>query len=141
MYDYDYIIMCYGMPSTGILCASLLKQAQHPQSVTAAERLPTAEVVQSLSLMIGFLEWIKPSAGNYKLCRRISKVIRSVLEQVFEPPQPPPPQESLPTSTEQGAWSADEASLMWTGMADDMSDLDWLNSIDWSRGPYVEFPQ
>ncbi|TVY18621.1 hypothetical protein LARI1_G006012 [Lachnellula arida] len=133
-YDYDYIIMCYGMPSTGILCASLLKQTQQPHSIPATERLPTAEVVQILSLMISFLEWVKPSAlGNYKLCERMAKVIRRVLDQVFEPP---PSQETLREN--ETAWPADET-LTWTGMVDEMNDWDWLNSIDWSRGPYMEF--
>jgi hypothetical protein len=122
--------MCYGMPSTGILCTTLLKQAQNPHGTPATEKLPTAEVVHNLSLMIGFLEWIKPSAGNYKICRRMSTVLRRVLDTVFDPP--PPTQESE-TSV---VWQDD----MWNGMLDEVNDWDWLNSIDWSRGPYVEFP-
>ncbi|TVY46684.1 hypothetical protein LOCC1_G004116 [Lachnellula occidentalis] len=132
--NYDYIIMCYGMPSTGILCASLLKQTQQPHSIPAAERLPTAEVVQILSLMISFLEWVKPYAlGNYKLCGRMAKVIRRVLDQVFEPP----PSQEAPRGNET-AWPADDM-LNWTGMVDGMNDWDWLSSIDWSRGPYMDF--
>jgi hypothetical protein len=114
--------MCYGMPSTGILCASLLKQTQQPHSIPASEKLPTAEVVQILNLMISFLEWIKPSAlGNYKLCGRMAKVIRRVLDQVFEPP---PSQESL--GEKETAWPADEM-LTWTGMVDEMNDWDVCN--------------
>lgn len=122
--------MCYGMPATGILCVSLLKQSQLPSSIPASDKLPTAEVVQSLSLMISFLEWIKPSAGNYKLCQRMAKVIRRVLDQAFEPPLTPEAGEAV--------WADD--SLNWTGMVDEMNDLDWVNSIDWSRGPYMEIP-
>jgi hypothetical protein len=120
------------MPSTGILCTTLLKQAQNPHAIPATEKLPTAEVVQSLSLMIGFLEWIKPSAGNYKLCRRMSTVVRRVLDTVFDPS--PPTQESETNANL--VWQGDD---MWNGIMDDVNDWDWLNSIDWSRGPYAEF--
>lgn len=48
-------------------------------------KMPRSEVVQSLSLIIGSFEWIQPTAGNYKLCRRMSQVIRRVLDKVFEP--------------------------------------------------------
>jgi len=113
--------MCYGMPSVGILCTTLLKQAQQPHATPATEKLPTAEVVQNLSLMIGFLEWIQPSAGNYKLCHRMSTVLRRVLDTVFDPP--PPTQESETNVV----WQDDD---MWNGMLDDVTDWDWMNSID-----------
>ncbi|CAG8975664.1 hypothetical protein HYALB_00012322 [Hymenoscyphus albidus] len=84
-YNYDFMIMSYGMPSTGILCAGLLKQTQYPSQVPPSMKLPTSEVVQNLSLMMGFLEWVRPHAGSYKLCQRMAKVIRRVLDRGFEP--------------------------------------------------------
>jgi hypothetical protein len=126
--------MCYGMPSTGVLCAALLKQSQSPQ-MDHSLKLPSSEVVQNLSLMIGFLEWICPSAGNYKLCQRMAKVIKRVLDQVFEP--------NIEVQVDEGIAGVGEG--MWQGLddafglgSDSLGDLDWLNSIDWSRGPVVE---
>jgi len=63
----------------------------------------------------------------------MAKVIRRVLDQVFEPP----PSQETPRENET-SWPADET-LTWTDMVDEMNDWDWLNSIDWSRGPHMEF--
>jgi len=71
------------MPSTGILCAELLKYFKHLGRTDV--EVPVSEVVQNLSFMIGFLEWIQPGEGNYKLCRRMSEIIRKILDQMFEP--------------------------------------------------------
>ncbi|KAF4635317.1 hypothetical protein G7Y89_g2788 [Cudoniella acicularis] len=132
-YDYDYIIMCYGMPSTGILCTELLKQIQHPDQVDPTSKLSCSEVVQNLSLMIGFLEWVRPSAGNYKLCRRMAKAIKKVLDQVFEPP---PQVQSEQENADPNLMHLEDA---W--QTDPLGDWDWLNSIDWSRGPHMDWVQ
>ncbi|CZR65944.1 uncharacterized protein PAC_15844 [Phialocephala subalpina] len=124
-YDFDYTIMCFGMPSTGILCAELLKQIRHPKTASDLN-FPSAEVVQNLSYMIGFLEWIKPEAGNYKLCRHMAQVIKRVLEQAFEPP----PVEEVPAVDR----VAELDPSMWDGMGID--DFEWLNNVDWGRGAF-----
>jgi hypothetical protein len=119
------------MPSTGILCTALLKQIQYPSQVDESARIPPSEVVQNLSLLIGFLEWIRPSAGNYKLCQRMAKVLRRVLDQIFDPkPEAPPAQ-----SQELTGWPVEGPWQM-----DGMSDWDWLNSIDWT-GSHMEIIQ
>lgn len=90
--------------------------------------LPVSEVVQNLTFMIGFLEWIKPSAGNYKLCQRMAKTIRHILDEVLEP-QPVASEAQLQNDEMPGdLWSFDET-----------EDLEWLNNVDWSRGPYTDF--
>lgn len=124
----QYQIMCYGMPSTGILCTELLKQTKHPNNVDV--RMPASEVVQNLSLMIGFLDWTRPTAGNYKLCQRMSQVIKRVLDQVFTPTE----KESVKES------EAPPAQDMMTDFLsfDNVDDFDWLSSIDWGRGPYID---
>lgn len=110
--------MCYGMPSIGILCTHFLKQVNNPTEVEV--NLPRSEIIQNLSMVIGFLDWVRPAAGNYGLCRRMSRVIRRVLDQILEP-EPEHDAEILPD----GIWPVDG-----------LDDLDWLNSIDWSRGPF-----
>lgn len=124
-------IMCYGMPSIGILCTELLKQVKHPNQVEI--KLPVSEIVQNLSLMISFLDWIRPTAGNYKLCRPLSRVIRRVLDQLFEP------------VTAEGEVLSDQDGLQETGFEDSVwpldscDDLEWMNSIDWTLGQYMDF--
>lgn len=63
----------------------------------------------------------------------MSTVLRRVLDTVFDPPPAPSTQEN---ETNAGVVCQDD---MWNGMLDEVNDWDWLNSIDWSRGPYVEF--
>ncbi|KAE9370015.1 hypothetical protein N431DRAFT_344468 [Stipitochalara longipes BDJ] len=127
-YDYDYIIMCYGMPSTGILCTELLKQMKQPNAVDA--KMPVSEVVRNLSLMIGFLDWTKPTAGNYKLCQRMSQCVKKVLDQVFTPSE----KERAPES--QAPPTPDTMTDLLS--FDDSDDFEWLSSIDWGRGPYMD---
>lgn len=127
--------MCYGMPSTGILCTALLKQTQYPSEVPDSIKLPTSEVVQNLSLMVGFLEWIRPFAGSYKLCQRMAKVIRRVLDQVFDPT--PEGQVSSQESQEEGGQGPWQLEDPW--QVDLSSEWNWLNSIDWNRGANWDF--
>jgi hypothetical protein len=121
--------MCYGMPSTGILCTELLKQTKQPNEVDV--RMPVSEVVQNLSLMIGFVDWTRPIGGNYKLCRRMSQVIKRVLDQVFTP------------GGEKRSSLDSEVPLTQDTLTDflsfnDLDDFEWLSSIDWGRGPYID---
>jgi hypothetical protein len=125
----EHQIMSYGIPSIGILCAELLKQVKHPEEVDI--KLPISEIVQNLSLMVAFLDWIKPSAGNYKLCRPLARVVRRVLDQVFEPSAVEIPREK--ESLQQVEITDD------TWPLDNMDDLEWLNSIDWTSSQYIEF--
>jgi len=61
-HDYDYIIMAFGIPAIGVLCKELPNQVRNPESVKI--KLPTSEIVQNLSLMVAFLNWVKPTSGN-----------------------------------------------------------------------------
>ena len=117
------------MPSVGILCTEVLKQVKHPDE--AGVNLPVSEIVQNLSLMIGFLDWIRPSAGNYKLCHPLARIIRRVLDQLVEPA-------AVEVPREKGSLQQLEATDDFWRL-DNMDDLDWLNSIDWTSGQYINF--
>jgi len=123
--------MGFGMPAVGVLCNALLQQVKHPEKMDF--RLPCSEVVQNLSLMIGFLNWIKPKAGNYKLCRRMAIVIKRVLDQIFEP--------ESEAQNQPVAVSMNDATLVDDWSMEGLNDLDWLHSIDWTQPPYMEFTQ
>jgi hypothetical protein len=124
-------IMSYGMPSIGILCTALLRQVKHPEKIEV--KLPVSEIVQNLSLMISFLDWIRPTAGNYKLCRPLSRVIRRVHDQLFEPTSG----EVEVSSNDDGLQESRFEANAWP--LDSTEDLEWLNSIDWTLGQYMDF--
>ncbi len=164
-HDYDWMLMCWGVPYSGVLCVELLKQVKAPHTTTL--NIPRSEIVQNLSLLIGFLEWVKPAAGNYQLCGRMKLIIKRILDQILNPA--PPPSQSAPPSSQESAGTA--ATNAQTGIDpvganingqpvmgfdatngsgfdqqqvgfDDGSDgFDWLNNVDWSRGPWFDLGQ
>lgn len=86
--------------------------------------------------MISFLDWIRPTAGNYKLCKPLSRVIRRVLDQLFEP---------AGDAAGHGNVVGEEERLQETAFGDNVwpldstDDLEWMNSIDWTLGQYMDF--
>ena len=141
-HDYDWMLMCWGIPSSGVLCVELLKQTKQPQGTQHMLRIPRSEIVQNLSLLIGFLEWIKPSAGNYQLCGRMRQIIKRILDQILNPS---PPSSAPPASSQESNGEANgfENGLPYdpmldVGFDDGLDNLEWLNTVDWSRGPWVD---
>jgi hypothetical protein len=109
-------------------------------------RLPRSEIVQNLSLLIGFLEWVRPAAGNYQLCTRMRQIIKRILDQILNPSPastaPPASQESAQSEGSQGFETSNgvvqfDPSVFGT-YDDGLDNLDWLNSVDWSRGPWID---
>ena len=139
--------MCWGVPSSGVLCVELLKQMKAPPGTPYVPILPRSEIVQNLSLLIGFLEWVRPAAGNYKLCGRMRQIIKRILDQILNP-TPQASQDSLQDINLQGQQQILETTNMVegfdstvfeTGSFDEgLDNLDWLNSVDWSRGPWID---
>jgi hypothetical protein len=76
-------------------------------------------------MFIGFLEWIRPTDGNYLLAGRLKKVVRRILDRVLDPP----PQ--IPT---------DDNMMPIDPMLAPFGEMDWLNTIDWTQGSsWMEF--
>ena len=40
---------------------------------------------------MGFLDWVRPSHGNFTLASRLKGVVKSVLDHVLQAPTPPVP--------------------------------------------------
>ncbi|KAM3077180.1 hypothetical protein ACMFMG_003356 [Clarireedia jacksonii] len=146
-HDYDWMLMCWGVPSSGVLCVEVLKQMKSP-SASEGLRIPKSEIVQNLSLLIGFLEWIRPGAGNYALCGRMSKLVKRILDQILNG--------SPGNSQGEGegrTMGFEESGLVGAGVEENglvgvdisglegdvggFGNLDWLNELDWSRGPWM----
>lgn len=71
--------MAYAAPGGGILCLELLRptfNGTHPKS----PKLSRSSIVQQLSLLIGFLDWVRPSAPNSDLCEDCKAIIQRVLD-------------------------------------------------------------
>ena len=60
-------IVYYGIPSAATLSVELLKQSKGPHELRVS--LPRSEIIQNLSIFIGALEWVRPTEGNYTLCK------------------------------------------------------------------------
>ena len=71
--------MAYAAPSGGILCLELLKPSLRASPLENPE-ITRSTIIQKLSLLVGFLDWIKPRAPNKDLCANCSLVIRHVLD-------------------------------------------------------------
>ncbi|RDW92202.1 hypothetical protein BP5796_01596 [Coleophoma crateriformis] len=120
-YDYDFMIMFYGIPAAGVICVELLRQMK--QSAPTHLHVPRSEVIPNLSLLVGFLDWVQPTAANKQLCIRMRAVIKGILDRILDAP---PALEIAPALDH-----FDIAQM-------DVDDLKWLDSIDWTRGPFVD---
>jgi len=156
--DFDWMLMIWGVPSSGVLCVELLKRLKNPRG--PHPKLKRSEIVQNLSLLIGFLEWVRPAAGNYQLCTRMRLIIKRILDQILDPSPPasmPPIQQSqssgpleITDTTEGGTLDIigpfdtavpNPGAFDLSSYDNEVDNLDWLNGIDWSRGPWIDMGQ
>lgn len=72
--------MAYAAPAGGILCNELLKPIPYPDRETGVTR---SGIVQQLSLLIGFFDWVSPGVPNVDLCMSCKVVIQHVLDQTL----------------------------------------------------------
>ncbi|TGO55360.1 hypothetical protein BCON_0093g00330 [Botryotinia convoluta] len=127
--DYDWIIMCYGIPSAGVICVELIKEMENP-AAQPAYYLSRSEVIQNLSLLVGFLDWVRPTAANHELCGRMRQIVKRTLDKILDPPKI--------TNTPKASTSTTVpiSNLNFEPMV--MDDLDWLDTIDWAKGPFMD---
>jgi hypothetical protein len=108
-----------------VISIELLKDACRKSSI----QFSRSDGIQKLTLFIAFLEWVRPTDGNYTLAQRLKKVIRRVLDHVLEPA----PKD---VGGEEGSQFSFDPMLP---PFDEMNDLDWLNTIDWTQGSWMDF--
>ncbi|TVY88712.1 hypothetical protein LAWI1_G003833 [Lachnellula willkommii] len=125
--SFDWIITFYGIPAAGVICVELLKNRSMPQNYLGFSR---SDAIQKLTLFIGFLEWIRPTDGNHRLANRLRIVIRRVLDRVLEPPQ---------TDTQRSSEMDAPFDPTMLPPFDASPDMDWLNTIDWTQGSWMDF--
>jgi len=108
-----------------VICIELLKDAVGQSSI----QFSRSDGIQKLTLFIAFLEWVRPTDGNYTLAQRLRKVVRRVLDHILEPSQKEVRDEAgneVPLDTMLAPFN-------------EMDDLDWLNTIDWTQGSWMDF--
>ncbi|CZR53186.1 uncharacterized protein PAC_03064 [Phialocephala subalpina] len=122
--NFDWIVTFYGIPPAGVICVELLKMTAGQSSV----QFSRPDAIQKLTLFIAFLEWIRPTDGNYALAQRLRKVIQRVLNYVLD-------SRNETTRTPNTEIPFDPMMTSFT----EMDDLDWLNTIDWTQGSWMDF--
>ncbi|KAI0849497.1 hypothetical protein F5Y00DRAFT_261629 [Daldinia vernicosa] len=88
----EWLVMAHAVPAGGILCLELLKPTLHLRPHSDS-RITRSNIIQKLSLLVAFLDWVSPSAPNGDLCNDAKSVIQRVLDQtlnaassIYEPP-------------------------------------------------------
>lgn len=121
--------MCYGIPSAGVICGELIKEMEKPE-IQPAYYLPRSEVIQNLSLLVGFLDWVRPTAANHELCGRMQQIVKRTLDKILDPPK------TTNTARTSRVATVPISDLDFEPMV--MDDLDWLDTIDWAKGPFMD---
>lgn len=109
-------VMAYAAPGGGILSLELLKptfQDNHNE-----QNITRSKIIQQLSLLVGFLDWVGPSAPNADLCAACKTVVQRVLDQTLNGPVDTPP-------------ALD--GLGWTFPTELDFNFDLLDTFDWMR--------
>nr|XP_036577643.1 fungal specific transcription factor [Colletotrichum truncatum]KAF6784677.1 fungal specific transcription factor [Colletotrichum truncatum] len=80
-------LMAFAVPGGGVLCLELLKPTDsHISNPDRDPRPSRSAIIQQLSLLVGFLSWVKPSASNGDLCADCKVVIQHVLNRALNDP-------------------------------------------------------
>ncbi|KAK6079041.1 1-aminocyclopropane-1-carboxylate deaminase [Seiridium cupressi] len=77
--NFEWLVLVYGAPAAGILCLELLRPSFprfHPKEASVSR----SSIIQQLSLLVGLLDWVNPSAPNRDLCVDSKKIIQRVLD-------------------------------------------------------------
>jgi hypothetical protein len=86
-------------------------KGSHPKNPS----ITRSNIIQQLSLLIGFLEWIDPSRPNSDMCMTTSTVMRRVLDHV------------LNASNENMSWQPDVLDNMQLDFSFELFDtFDWM---------------
>ncbi|EGX95998.1 C6 transcription factor [Cordyceps militaris CM01] len=77
--NFEWIVLSYGAPGAGVLCQELLYptfRGNHPLDL----KVSRSSIIQQLSMLVGFFDWVRDTAPNAKLCCNCSAIIQRVLD-------------------------------------------------------------
>lgn len=163
-YSFDWILMCYGLPCAGILCLELLRASNLAPPMPASTAIPSpkpvqlsrSEVFQTLTIFLTFLDWVRPTDNNVQLFAKFKKVVKRIMDTAMDAPRPGQvgPAQTVhepPAALESIAAEVQyQDPLLNPDLGMDvlteydpallaMDDLDWLNTVDWTQGDWLEF--
>lgn len=81
----EWLVMSYAAPAGGILCVELLKGSSYDATNPMTTR---STIVQQLSLLASFLDWVHPTAPNGEFCISVKRVIRRALDEALNTNSP-----------------------------------------------------
>lgn len=81
-------------------------------------------MIQSLTVYVTFLGWVRPTDGNAELCWKLGNVIKRIVDNALDSPAVAQPPDSTHTLD-----SIDSG---------DSDDLNWLNTVDWTQGDWLD---
>ncbi|KAK5625304.1 hypothetical protein RRF57_001020 [Xylaria bambusicola] len=131
MFFIERLLLKHGHPESDILSISFdmitytyhsghIKTHSSHCAMTANGSITRSSLIQKLSLLVGFLDWVKPTAPNGDQCSKCKTIIKHVLDQALNPS--PPGYETVPGAA---------YDLSFTTQVD--FDFDLLNTFDWAR--------
>lgn len=127
--DSEWLLMCYAAPAAGILCMELL-HGRGSAPATPSRRnssnppITRSRLIQQLSLLVGFLDWVGPMAPNTQSCNSVKKAVRQVLDQALN-------EGTMPVAT-QIDWLGDTG-VELSADVNDFFNFELLHTFDWLR--------
>lgn len=122
LYDnFEWLVIGYASPAAGILCLELLQASTNTTGGGSDSNISRSEVIQKLSLLNGFLDWIRLMMPKRKLAYRVRKVIERVLDQALNHPA-----RSVEPIVDFMDWGA-------TGINTNEFSFELLDTFDWMR--------
>ncbi|KAF2017919.1 hypothetical protein BU24DRAFT_420967 [Aaosphaeria arxii CBS 175.79] len=83
--DFQWLVMAYAAPGGGILCLELVRPTM--TSFAHDPSLSRSNIIQQLSLLVGFLDWgVSIATPNRKLCAACKTIIERVLDHTLNAP-------------------------------------------------------
>ncbi len=126
--NFEWLVMD-AAPAGGVLCMELMNPTPMALAEAGVEtkmdsKLSRSSIIQQLSLLVGFLGWVAPSAPNWDLCQTVKGVIQRVLDYTLNNPAGPPIQ-------------GQPMNLAGAGLEIEANDIffnfDLMDTFDWLR--------
>ncbi|GJC82827.1 hypothetical protein ColLi_05665 [Colletotrichum liriopes] len=125
--DFEWLVMAYAAPGGGILCLELLKPTLHGGNHPQNPKVTRSSIIQKLSLLVGFLDWVSPTAPNGDLCADCKCIIQHVLDQALNSPA------ASASSAIDGGFPAALDGMDWDFSTQLDFNFDLLDTFDWLR--------
>ncbi|KAL2883948.1 hypothetical protein SGCOL_000586 [Colletotrichum sp. CLE4] len=133
--DFEWLVMAYAAPGGGILCLELLKPTLHGGHHPQNPQVSRSSIIQKLSLLVGFLDWVSPTAPNGDLCADCKIIIQRVLDQALNSPAA-----SASSAVDGGLPGVLDIPMDWDFSTQLDFNFDLLDTFDWLR-PEVPLSQ